>query len=106
MDQVTVKINGIEAKVPANSTILEAAHAAGVRIPTLCYLRQINAIAACRVCLVQATGVRGHAAACVQQVADGMEIQTNTPELQAARKTTLELILSNHRMDCLSCERK
>ncbi|MDD4310967.1 MAG: NADH-dependent [FeFe] hydrogenase, group A6 [Eubacteriales bacterium] len=105
MDQVTVKVNGIETKVPADSTILEAAHIAGIRIPTLCYLREINAIAACRICLVQATGVRGHAAACVQKVADGMEIQTNTPELRAARKTTLELILSNHRMDCLSCDR-
>ena len=105
MDQVTVKVNGIEVKVPANATILEAAHEAGVRIPTLCYLKKINAIAACRVCLVQASGVRGHAAACVQQVADGMDIQTNTPELRAARKTTLELILSNHRMDCLSCVR-
>jgi NADP-reducing hydrogenase subunit HndD len=105
MDQVTVKINGIETKVPADATILEAAHVAGVKIPTLCYLREINAIAACRICLVQATGVRGHAAACVQKVADGMEIQTNTPGLRDARKTTLELILSNHRMDCLSCER-
>ncbi|HWQ98302.1 MAG TPA: NADH-dependent [FeFe] hydrogenase, group A6 [Clostridia bacterium] len=105
MDQVTVKINGIETKVPAGSTILEAAHIAGIRIPTLCYLREINAIAACRICLVQATGVRGHAAACVQKVADGMEIQTNTPGLREARKTTLELILSNHRMDCLSCDR-
>lgn len=105
MDQVTVKINGIETKVPAESTILEAAHIAGIRIPTLCYLREINAIAACRICLVQATGVRGHAAACVQKVADGMEIQTNTPGLREARKTTLELILSNHRMDCLSCDR-
>ncbi len=105
MDQVTVKVNGIETKVPANSTILEAAHLAGIRIPTLCYLKDINAIAACRICLVQATGVRGHAAACVTKVADGMEIQTNTPELRDARKTTLELILSNHRMDCLSCDR-
>ncbi len=105
MDQVTVKVNGIETKVPANATILEAAHIAGVRIPTLCYLKDINAIAACRICLVQATGVRGHAAACVQKVADGMEIQTNTPDLRQARKTTLELILSNHRMDCLSCDR-
>lgn len=105
MDKVTVKVNGIEAKVPANATILEAAHEAGIQIPTLCYLKKINAIAACRVCLVQATGVRGHAAACVTQVADGMEITTNTPELRAARKTTLELILSNHRMDCLSCDR-
>ena len=105
MEKVTVKVNGIEVKVPANATILEAAHEAGVRIPTLCYLKDINAIAACRICLVQATGVRGHAAACVTQVADGMEITTNTPDLRDARKTTLELILSNHRMDCLSCSR-
>ncbi|MEG1525330.1 MAG: [FeFe] hydrogenase, group A [Clostridia bacterium] len=105
MDMVTVKINGIELQVPANDTILEAAHKAGVRIPTLCYLKDINAIAACRICLVKATGVRGNAAACVQQVADGMVIETNTPELRKARKTTLELILSNHRMDCLSCVR-
>ncbi len=105
MDKVHVKINGIDVQVPANYTILEAAREAGVRIPTLCYLREINAIAACRICLVQATGVRGHAAACVQQVAEGMEVVTNTPELRKARKTTLELILSNHRMDCLSCVR-
>lgn len=105
METVKVKINGIQVEVPADATILEAAHKAGVRIPTLCYLKKINAIAACRICLVEATGVRGLAAACVQQVADGMEVQTNTPALRKARKTTLELILSNHRMDCLSCVR-
>ena len=105
MDTVKVKINGIEVEVPRDATILEAAHKAGVRIPTLCYLKKINAIASCRICLVEASGVRGLAAACVQQVADGMEVQTNTPALRKARKTTLELILSNHRMDCLSCPR-
>ena len=105
MDKVHVKINGIEVEVPATATILEAAHEAGVKIPTLCYMKEINAIAACRICLVKATGVRGLAAACVQQVADGMEVETNTPELREYRKTTLELILSNHRMDCLSCVR-
>ena len=105
METVKVKINGIEVEVNKDATILEAAHQAGVRIPTLCYLKKINAIAACRICLVEATGVRGLAAACVQQVADGMEVQTNTPALRKARKTTLELILSNHRMDCLSCVR-
>ena len=105
MEKVNVKINGIEIQVPANYTILQAAHEAGIKIPTLCYLKDINAIAACRICLVKATGVRGHAAACVQQVAEGMEIETDTPELRKARKTTLELILSNHRMDCLSCVR-
>ncbi len=105
MENVHVKINGIEVEVPANYTILQAAHEAGIRIPTLCYLKDINAIAACRLCLVEATGVRGLAAACVQQVADGMEVKTNTPELRKSRKTTLELMLSNHRMDCLSCVR-
>ncbi len=105
MESVHVKINGIEVEVPANYTILQAAHEAGIRIPTLCYLKDINAIAACRICLVEATGVRGLAAACVQQVADGMEVKTNTPELRKSRKTTLELMLSNHRMDCLSCVR-
>ena len=105
MENVRVKINGIEVEVPANYTILQAAHEAGIRIPTLCYLKDINAIAACRICLVEATGVRGLAAACVQQVADGMEVKTNTPELRKSRKTTLELMLSNHRMDCLSCVR-
>ena len=105
MENVHVKINGIEVEVPANYTILQAAHEAGIRIPTLCYLKDINAIAACRICLVEATGVRGLAAACVQQDADGMEVKTNTPELRKSRKTTLELMLSNHRMDCLSCVR-
>ncbi len=105
MEKVTVKINGIDVQVPADYTILQAAREAGVRIPTLCYLKDVNAIAACRICLVEATGVRGHAAACVQQVADGMEVKTDTPALRSARKGTLELILSNHRMDCLSCVR-
>ena len=105
MENVHVKIDGIEVEVPSNYTILQAAHEAGITIPTLCYLKDINAIAACRMCLVEATGVRNLAAACVQQVADGMEVKTNTPELRKSRKTTLELMLSNHRMECLSCVR-
>ncbi len=105
MEKVNVKINGIETQVPADYTILQAAQEVGVRIPTLCYLKEINAIASCRMCLVEASGVRGHAAACVQQVAEGMEVKTDTPALRKARKTTLELILSNHRMDCLGCVR-
>ena len=105
MEKVKVTIDGIEVQVPANYTILMAAREAGVHIPTLCYLKDINAIAACRICVVKATGVRGTPAACVTQVADGMVVETNTPELRKARKTTLELILSNHRMDCLSCVR-
>ena len=105
MDTVKVKINGIEVDAPVGSTILEAAHMAGVRIPTLCYLKGINAIGACRMCLVEVKGARALAAACVYPVSNGMEVFTNTPNLRKQRNTTLELVLSNHRMDCLSCPR-
>lgn len=105
MDNITMKINGIDVEVPGNATILEAANKAGIRIPTLCFLKDINAIGACRMCVVEVKGARSNPAACIQQVAQGMEVQTNTPALRKARKTTLELILSNHRMDCLGCVR-
>ncbi len=105
MDTVKMKINGMEIEVPAGSTILEAAELAGIRIPTLCYMKQINAIGACRMCVVEVKGARSNPVACLMQVAEGMEVQTNTPALRASRKMTLELMLSNHRMDCLSCVR-
>ncbi len=105
MDMVNVKVNGIAVSVPKGSTILEAARAAGVEIPTLCYLKDINEIGACRICVVEATGARGLVTACVYPVAEGMEISTNTPKVRAARKTTLELILSTHEKKCLSCVR-
>ncbi|NCC87599.1 MAG: 2Fe-2S iron-sulfur cluster binding domain-containing protein [Clostridia bacterium] len=98
-------MNGIEVEAPQNATILEAAQSIGIRIPTLCYLKDINAIGACRMCVVEVKGARALATACVYPVAEGMEVLTNTPALRKARKTTLELILSNHRMDCLSCSR-
>ena len=105
MDMVNVKVNGIAVSVPKGSTILEAARAAGVEIPTLCFLKDINEIGACRICVVEATGARGLVTACVYPVAEGMEIQTNTARVQKARKTTLELILSTHEKKCLSCVR-
>ncbi len=105
MDTVKLTINGIEVEAPQNATILDAARIAGIRIPTLCYLKDINAIGACRMCVVEVKGARSFVAACVYPVAEGMEVLTNTPALRKARKTTLELILSNHRMDCLSCSR-
>ncbi len=105
MDMVNVKVNGIAVSVPKGSTILEAARAAGVEIPTLCYLKDINEIGACRICMVEATGARGLVTACVYPVAEGMEIQTNSARVQKARKTTLELILSTHDKKCLSCVR-
>ncbi|MBE6764027.1 MAG: ferredoxin [Ruminococcaceae bacterium] len=105
MNMVNVKVNGIAVSVPAGSTILEAARAAGVEIPTLCFLKDINEIGACRICVVEATGARGLVTACVYPVAEGMEIQTNTEKVRKARKTTLELILSTHEKKCLSCVR-
>ncbi len=104
-DMINMKINGMAVEVPADSTILDASVKAGIRIPTLCYLKDINAIGACRMCLVEVKGARGLMAACVAPVSEGMEVQTNTPKLRAYRKRTLELILSNHRTDCLSCAR-
>ena len=105
MEMINCKINGIAVSVPKGSTILEAARAAGVTIPTLCYLKDINEIGACRICVVEATGARGLVTACVYPVAEGMEVQTNTAKVQQARKTTLELILSTHEKKCLSCVR-
>ena len=105
MDMLNCKVNGIAVSVPAGSTILEAARAAGIEIPTLCYMKEINAIGACRICVVEATGARGLVPACVYPVTEGMEIQTNTAKIQAARKMTLELILSTHDKKCLSCAR-
>ena len=105
MEQVNVKINGISYEVPADSTILEAARYAGVDIPTLCYLKDVNQIGACRMCMVEVKGARSLVAACVYPVNEGMEVFTNTPKVQESRKMTLELLLSVHDKKCLSCER-
>ncbi|MCM1438673.1 MAG: NADH-dependent [FeFe] hydrogenase, group A6 [Roseburia sp.] len=102
---VNLKINGIAVSVPEGSTILQAAKLANVRIPTLCYLKEIQCIGSCRMCLVEATGARGLVAACVYPVSDGMEVRTNTPKVRKSRKTSLELILSTHKKKCLSCVR-
>lgn len=105
MENVNIKINGIALSVPAGSTILEAAKLACIDIPTLCYLKEINAIGACRICVVAVKGARSLVTACVYPVNEGMEIWTNTPEVIDARKKTLKLILSTHDRKCLSCVR-
>ena len=105
MDMINMKINGMDVQVPANYTILQAAEQAGIRIPTLCYLKDVNAIGACRLCVVEVKGARSNPVACLQTVAEGMEVQTNTAAIRESRKKTLELLLSNHRMDCLGCSR-
>jgi len=105
MEMVNVKINGMPLSVPKDSTILEAARHAGVEIPTLCYLKGINEIGACRICMVEVVGMKNLVAACVYPVAEGMEILTNSPRVFKARKHNLELILSTHEKKCLSCVR-
>ena len=102
---VNIKINGFDYQVPAGSTILEAAHIAGIEIPTLCFLKDINAIGACRICVVEVKGARSLVAACVFPVNEGMEIFTNSAKVIESRKTTLKLILSTHKKECLSCVR-
>ena len=104
-EMINLKINGKEYSVPSNSTVLEACRYAGIDIPTLCYLKDINEIGACRLCLVEVKGARGLVTSCVYPVNEGMEIATNTPKIIAARKMNLELLLSAHEKKCLSCVR-
>ena len=104
-NMIHLKINGIPVEVPAGSTILQAAKYANIEIPSLCYLKDINCIGACRVCVVEIVGRRGLVAACVYPVEEGMEVLTNTPAVRQSRRTTIELILSSHRKKCLSCVR-
>ena len=108
METISIKINGVQYDVPKGSTVLEAARAAKIEIPTLCYLKDINEIGACRLCLVEVSeGGRPFrmVTACVYPVTEGMEVLTNTPKINKSRKTNLELLLSNHDRKCLSCVR-
>ena len=108
METISVKINGVSYDVPKGSTVLEAARAAKIDIPTLCYLKDINEIGACRLCLVEVSeGGRPFrlVTACVYPCTDGMEVLTSTPRINKSRKTNLELLLSNHDRKCLSCVR-
>lgn len=102
---VNLTINNIHITVPEGTTILEAARLAHIEIPTLCYLKDVNCVGSCRMCVVEATGARGLVAACVYPVAEGMEVRTNTEKCRQSRKMTLELLLSKHKKKCLSCER-
>ncbi|MCL1918999.1 MAG: NADH-dependent [FeFe] hydrogenase, group A6 [Peptococcaceae bacterium] len=102
---VQVTIDGQSISVPASATVLEAAQQAGIMIPTLCYLKDINQTGSCRVCLVEIEKARGLQPACVYPVSDGMVVRTNTPLIRETRKSVLELILSDHPQDCLSCVR-
>ena len=105
---VNIKINGIEYSVEEGTTILEACRANGIRIPTLCWLKDTNAIGACRICVVEMTGARSLVAACVYPISkfdEGKNILTHSPAVLESRKMTLQLLLSDHNMDCLACAR-
>lgn len=101
---VTLTIDGKEVKAPVGSTVLEAAKSAGINIPTLCFLKDINEIGACRMCIVD-VGARSLQAACMYPVSEGLKVTTNSPKIRETRKVTLELILSSHEKKCLSCVR-
>ncbi|MDD7337131.1 MAG: NADH-dependent [FeFe] hydrogenase, group A6 [Oscillospiraceae bacterium] len=105
MEMVNIKINGMPLSVPGGISILEAARYAGIDIPTLCYMKEINEIGACRICMVEVKGARTLVSACVFPVNEGMEIFTNSERVRNSRKITLELILSTHNRSCLSCVR-
>ena len=107
MENITVKINGVELEVPKGTTVLEAAHMAGFEIPTLCYMKEINEIGACRICVTEVNEGRGFrlVAGCVYPCSNNMEILTSSPKVISSRKKTLELILSTHDRKCLSCVR-
>ena len=104
---INLKIDGMEVSVPAGTTILEAARQVGIDIPTLCFMKEMNEIGACRICVVEVNEGRGFriVASCVYPVTEGMEVKTNSLAVQQSRKMTLELMLSTHERKCLSCVR-
>ncbi len=104
-NKVNITIDGIQLYVPANYTILQAAKEVGINIPTLCFLKDVNEIGCCRMCVVEVKGSKALQAACVHPVKEGMVVYTHTPKVMEARKVTLELILSNHNANCQTCER-
>jgi iron-only hydrogenase group A len=101
----TITINNAQLEVPEGTTILEATRQAGIRIPTLCYLETVQAIGACRVCLVEVEGARTLLPSCVTPATEGMRVQTNTARVREARRTVVELLLSEHNGDCHTCKR-
>lgn len=105
MEKLNYILNGEQQTARPGTTILDAAREAGVKIPTLCYLKQCNAIGACRVCLVEVKGAKSLMPACVTKVTEGMEIITESPDIEAARKESLERICGDHYFECEFCAR-
>lgn len=102
---VNLIIDGKKISVEEGTTILQAALKNGIDIPTLCFLKEINEVGDCRMCIVEVEGRRGFVTSCIQKVEEGMVVKTNSPEIIDARRVVLDLILSNHHRDCLTCTR-
>jgi len=102
---VNLIIDGKQISVEEGTTILQAALKNGIDIPTLCFLKEINEVGDCRMCIVEVEGRRGFVTSCIQKVEEGMVVRTNSPEIIDARRVVLDLILSNHHRDCLTCTR-
>lgn len=102
---ISLTINNIAVEVPEGTTILHAARQAGINVPTLCYVERLQAIGACRVCVVEVEGARNLAASCSMPVAKGMKVRTNTRRVREARRMVVELLLSEHNGDCQTCDR-
>jgi iron-only hydrogenase group A len=105
MEMVNITIDGIETQVPKEFTVLEAAKSLGIDIPTLCHLKELNEVGACRICVVEVKGARTLQASCVLPVSEGMDVKTCSPAVLEARKTVLDLILSRHERECTTCAR-
>lgn len=104
-NKVTLTINNMPVTVDSNYTVLQAARESGIKIPTLCYLKEVNEVGACRVCLVEVEGARTLQASCVLPVREGMVVKTNTKRVRNEVKAVVELILANHNRECLTCFR-
>ena len=104
-EMVNLTIDDQKVTVPKRTTILEAAKTAGIDIPTLCFLKDINEVGDCRMCIVEVEGRKGFATSCIQTVEEGMVVHTNTQNVLEARHVILDLIISNHAKDCLTCTR-
>ena len=102
---INLTIDDQKVTVPEGTTILEAAKQAGIDIPTLCFLKEINEVGDCRMCIVEVEGRKGFATSCIQTVEEGMAVHTHTQNVLEARHVILDLIISNHAKDCLTCTR-
>ena len=102
---VNLTIDGRAVSVPEGTSILDAAATVGIRIPTLCYLKDLNEIGACRVCVVEIEGIDQLVAACNNTVLEGMVVRTNSPKVRVARRMNMELLLATHDSECTSCVR-